>query len=83
MSLRCKKGDLAIMIKGVRVGRIVEVIGYDGFDPVYGHEWRIKTSIPLPPNEFWISPDSWMTPIRPGDLKETEETEREVEHEIQ
>jgi hypothetical protein len=79
MSLRCRKGDLAIIVRGRRVGHVVTVTDYYRFTPEYGHEWKIETSFPLPLLcDFWFCPDSWLLPIRPSDLQETNETEREV-----
>lgn len=92
MSLRCKKGDLAMVLfppyEGCFVtcmeflGR-VHVIGTDGHGGWVDNCW--ETTFPgdmkaaRGTNGKCAIPDEQLLPIRPGDLKETEETEKEVE----
>lgn len=89
--LRCKKGDLAIVLKGSYSGHFVTVKEFIGTDTAY----RITTGAYEMFNNLWVieAPtiplisgmrrivlsDEYLLPIRPGDLKETEETEKEVE----
>ena len=78
MTLRCRKGDMAICNRtefGEHVGHIVDVVDVGCFDPILGHKWLVKTRNGL----MATQPDSWMTPIRPGDLDESDETEKTLE----
>lgn len=83
MTLRCKPGDLAIVVGGsANQGCVVEVLEFAG--PMHGcidcwyisHHGQERD----PGSGFrWFVPDAEMLPIRPGDLKEVDETEKEVE----
>jgi hypothetical protein len=86
MALRCKAGDIAITVAGPRVGRVVEVIRFLGKanspienpgEDYWGIEYRGSPFADT--GEWWIARDSYMLPIRPGDLDETEETQKELE----
>jgi hypothetical protein len=76
--VKCRAGDLAMYISGCRVGRIVEVIKYYGVvetrDGVLTNAWEVRHS-DHDPSSFYFQEDAAMMPIRPGDLKETEETD--------
>lgn len=90
MSLRCKKDDMAMILKGPYSGHFVTVKEFMGRTLV----WRLSTqmyemhdnlwdieapSIPLDPGmRTHCMPDAWLLPIRPGDLQETEEKEKEI-----
>jgi len=90
--LRCKKGDLAIVLKGEYIGHYVTVIKFIGLaygKGMDGSRWH--------KDNFWETTfprgakaiegtngrggyaDDELLPIRPGDLKETEDAEKEVE----
>jgi hypothetical protein len=87
MTLRCRKGDMAydlgydpenygrICTVGEFLGtrRCVDGIFHDMWEISYGDE-RINPKT----GEKWMESDSALLPIRPGDLGETEETEREL-----
>jgi len=78
--MNCKPGDLAILKKtmhGVFVGKFVTVI-----EP---HEfvgwWQIEIPnirCPITAEGYWAALDSWLLPIRPVDLHETEDDLIEV-----
>lgn len=83
--MRCRKGDMAIMVVGESIGKMVEVGNFLGIannpiehpgDDYWAVEYR---GIPWNKKLQWlIARDSHMIPIRPGDLQETEEKEREA-----
>ena len=79
MGLRCKKGDLAMVIYGNRnLGAMVKVLEPSA---TYLNTWRISVKDErLNPVTgcHWVAEDRNLLPIRPGDLKETEETEKEM-----
>lgn len=86
--LRCKKGDLAICLRAPVSGRMVEVGEFIGkglsqrgviYENCWAVTWRDVGSVGKTGRRFAES-DSDLFPIRPGDLKETEETEKEVEN---
>lgn len=85
MNLRCKKGDLAIVLVEDWAGYIVEVLDFAGtVKDQYGDTWEdawlvSKRGEAMIGGRPVAIPDSWLLPIRPGDLKETEETEKEIE----
>jgi hypothetical protein len=78
---RCRKGDLAMHITGPDVGRIVDVIEHfpivkmkDG--QILLDAWQVKHSDHVnSPNLNFFKEDKDLLPIRPQDLKETEETD--------
>lgn len=82
MTLRCRKGDMAMLTKTAQyycVGAIVNVLEFygdyfDDWDGDHPNCWRIEYR-----SQTYIQPDDWMIPIRPGDLDETEETEKKLE----
>lgn len=77
MGLRCRAGDLAIMVAGAHVGRMVTVVRFNGDVLGFVDTWVIEANVRLPVGSVeWIAQDSWMLPIRPDELKE--ETEKEV-----
>ena len=92
--LRCRKGDLAIVIHGSKSGRICEVSEYlgttsieiSGQDHVFSDIWKIsyhgESHDPID-GCGWACRDSWLIPISPGDMKELEETEKEFDLEDQ
>lgn len=77
--MNCRLGDLAIVIKstfGESVGKIVSVVSVEPFGIA---EWLVE--IPRNPGPFaglWACHDSWLRPIRPGDLHETTDERKEV-----
>ena len=78
--MNCKPGDLAILKKtlcGEYVGKFVTVIEAHRL-PGW---WRIEIpNIPGPtPEGYWAAEDSWLIPIRPGDLHETEDDLAELQ----
>lgn len=79
--MNCKPGDLAIAIKtarGMNVGKIVTVVRADTvfYDPGI---WMIECpGVCGPFDGLWRCDDSWLMPIRPGDLHETEDERKEV-----
>jgi len=72
--MRCRKGDMAIIIKGAYSGYVVDALKFIGVSlganfPLEGaHREGIKN----------IAADKNLLPIRPVDLHETEESEREL-----
>ena len=86
--LRCKKGDLAILLRSDlgNEGKIVDVLEFSGRTffidgSVSENCWDVSLSGSETDSLTglkWSCPDHWLFPIRPGDLKETEEAEREV-----
>ena len=87
MSLRCKKGDLAIVLRGKRAGYVVEVLDFIGratgleSRKVYDDIWAVKVSGKTHgrSGRRFGERDTDLLPIRPGDLQETEESEKEIE----
>lgn len=72
--MRCKPGDIAIVIRGWNLGRVVSVLS---FDSAYTHEisgisgaWRCVSRDPLfainGPSCKVLFPDSWLIPITPA-----------------
>lgn len=87
MSLRCKKGDLAFALRAPVAGRTVEIGDFIGsgisqhgviHENAWAVTWRDKGSVGTTGRPF-AERDCDLLPIRPGDLKETEETEKEIE----
>lgn len=86
MTLRCRKGDMAMIVVGHRSGSVVDVLDFcgtrDTCDGVFPDLWYIadRGQETNPENgNHWVCPDSYLIPIRPGDLKETDETEKTLE----
>lgn len=88
MTLRCRKGDIAIVLRSHtgHEGKIVEVkefIGYaetrDG--TVFNDLWAISIGgvSHAPDGIPYGNSDRNLLPIRPGDLDETQEIEKELE----
>lgn len=74
--LKCKTGDLAILLKGNHVGYIVEVLEFQPFVETVRHGykhnvWHIHHP-DFDPNFRHCMEDEYLLPIRPGDLDETE-----------
>lgn len=87
MSLRCKKGDLAIALRPAVAGLVVEVRDFIGgaisdcgrpLNNAWFVTWRDDGGVAESGSPF-AECDNELLPIRPGDLKETEEAEKEVE----
>lgn len=87
--MRCKKGDLAIVLRGGFAGYIVDVLDFVGKSHDFksgearNNAWAIRvrgeTHSPVYGKRFGAT-DEDLLPIRPGDLKETEtEKEKEIE----
>lgn len=98
--MRCKAGDLALIIKSNLISnRMLPVtvdvyIGYmnegDKFEyngincvaPVSDHYWWISSKYgletPYGPTTKAYSPDTWLLPIRPDLLSDSEETGEEI-----
>ena len=81
--LRCKKGDLAIVIKSYSggLGLVVVVGEYLGKKIVDGGVLMNAWSTFHPRDKIgieYISDDADLLPIRPDELKEEEEKEREL-----
>ncbi|SEO78357.1 hypothetical protein [Nitrosovibrio sp. Nv6] len=83
--LRCRKGDLAIVLEGKWLGRVVEVgefIGSAMLSQVLHHDlWLIshKGKDRHPAFGYlYCQEDRYLLPIRPRDLKEVEEAEKEL-----
>lgn len=84
MTLRCRKGDLAMVIKsdaGRAVGKFVDVLEFYGEAHGKDNCWfvRYEGSTTDMFGTPYVQPDAWLLPIRPGDLDETEEAEKELE----
>lgn len=87
MTLRCRKGDMAIVLKGAWSGKIVDVVEFVGVMPgnvtgqIYKDIWKIRYqgSCYSDSGAMRGFPDEYLLPIRPGDLDESEETERVME----
>ena len=79
--LRCKTGDLAIVLKSGkgREGFIVTVGRFIGDRAGLFNLWAVDARIPPPPSYGeWCAQDKDLLPIRPDELNETEETEKEI-----
>ena len=83
MTLRCRKGDMAFVVKSFsgREGWMVDVVEYVGTgmtsEGIFPNLWR--TSHKNDGLTSYFSDDSHLLPIRPGDLDESEETEKTLE----
>jgi hypothetical protein len=63
------------------LGWIVKIKEYLGDSYAgYRNVWWVEAENNIPPLGRWIGSDSWLLPIRPGDLQETDEAEREIEN---
>jgi len=98
MSLRCKKGDMAIIVKGVYAGHFVTVLEFvgnsmgirpNGDFVEYRDLWLAQSDTIEHPFAYLNpcmgkgqihAPDHHLLPIRPGDLQESDETEKEIEN---
>jgi hypothetical protein len=93
MALRCRKGDMAIIIKGAYSGYVVDVLQFIGCISATNSEgvlsavddaWLISVNSPLKGVHALrrvtnkVACDKYLLPIRPGGLRETEESEREL-----
>jgi hypothetical protein len=91
MALRCRKGDMAIIIKGAYSGYIVDVLQFIGVSLgnnskgvlcTLDDAWLIGVNSPLKGAHREgiknIAADKNLLPIRPRDLHETEESEKEL-----
>lgn len=82
--LKCRKGDLAILLEGPYSGYIVDVVEYCGTRQMTDGEivvngWRIQhPSFPPPSITRSYARDKNLLPIRPGDLDESETDERSL-----
>ena len=81
--MKCRKGDLAIVLQGPLVGAIVKVLRCAGTltmsdGEVLVNAWQTHHSSNNP-NWDYFKEDRYLLPIRPGDLKETEERISEKE----
>lgn len=77
--LRCRKGDLAILLEGRFTGYIVDVVEYyptvelsDG--EVLVNAWHIRHPSDEPGVQYFKL-DKYLLPIRPGELAESETEE--------
>ena len=84
--LRCRAGDLAFCLKGGSIGLMVEVLKYHGGyvsqnGVYYPHVWMVRVSGQERNHDgtFFAEDDSNLLPIRPAELKETEETKTNAE----
>lgn len=88
MALRCKEGDLAVMLNGQYVGYIVRVGEFIGsIGNVYSlsrkelvrrdNAWRVYGLADYPCN--FVEEDRYMQPIRPPKVAKTTETKQEIE----
>lgn len=91
--LRCRKGDMAMILRGPYVGQFVDVLefvgtslgaGPVGFIGEVDDVWEIsapRNSKPHPgaTTDKFIARDSSLLPIRPGDLDEAKETSKVLE----
>lgn len=81
--MRCKKGDLAIVVKSPNkftIGWIVEIKEYLGDSyGGYRYVWEIEAKNHQPKIGRWIGSDDWLLPIHPGDLHEIAETKKVLE----
>lgn len=98
--MRCKQGDLAIVLKSVtgtsdgKYVTVCEYIGYFNAEEHFVHN-GIHCQVPITDNYWWIEcpsgfqtpygptkraygPDTWLKPIPPDLLDDTEETGDEV-----
>lgn len=90
MGLRCKVGDLAIVLRSPtdRAGRICMVDSFVGFantvnDGLQGDMWAVSYNGETHSGRGFRygCRDSDLLPIRPEELKEEEERERELDKE--
>lgn len=77
--LRCRKGDLAILLTGSYAGIIVDVLEYHSSvtvsnAPPMVDAWHIRHPSDEPRTKYYFE-DRYMLPIRPGDLDQTETDE--------
>jgi hypothetical protein len=78
-SLKCRKGDIAIILEGPCVGFVVDVVEYYGVSEMTDGEvltnaWHIKHHTD-DPDWNYFKEDKCLLPIRPGDLDESETDE--------
>jgi hypothetical protein len=75
--MRCKKGDMAHIINGtdgLNVGKVVEVVAYQGEHSKYGPVWRVKSHGGNLITEYGgvgitcDCPDEWLKPFPPEPL---------------
>ena len=74
--LKCRKGDLAIVLVGPRAGYIVDVLEYHprvvlGNGKVMVDAWHTRHPSDEPDIDYF-NRDKNLLPIRPGDLEESE-----------
>ena len=89
MVLRCKEGDLAIVLKGRHKGYIVHAVKYVGdtvSQSIHGAQsystaaWHVECKALNPLyTERLICPDKYLQPIRPPKVAKTTETKQEIE----
>ena len=89
--MNCKPGDLACIVGGLTapspsLGRVVEVIRFEGEFKDRGPVWLVRSQEPLPTNrgpkcEFH-SRDAWLRPIS-GVPVHDEETESHIQQQQQ
>lgn len=77
--LRGRKGDLAILLEGPRIGAIVKVLKYVGAltlsdGQVLVNAWQTHHSSNEPDCDYFKE-DKYLLPIRPGELAESETEE--------
>lgn len=77
--LRCREGDLAVLLAGSDVGKFVNVLEFQPFVGTVSHGYKYNVwHIHHPdfdPNFRHCIEDKYLLPIRPGDLDETETDE--------
>jgi hypothetical protein len=66
--------------RDIATGQIVKVLDFHGDALGQPNCWYVlfQNEMINEDGKRYIQPDSWMLPIRPGDLQETDETEREL-----
>ena len=74
--LKCRKGDLAIVLIGPNAGLLVDVAKYCGTiemsdGQVLINAWQVKHPSDDPDIDYFRE-DKYLLPIRPGDLEESE-----------
>lgn len=79
IEIRCKTGDIAILLTGPHVGYIVDILEFQPFVETVRHGykynvWHINHS-DFDQNFRHCMEDEYLLPIRPGDLDETETDE--------
>jgi hypothetical protein len=77
--LKCKTGDIAILLAGKHVGYIVEILEFQPFVLTVSHGykydvWHINHP-DFDQNFRHCMEDKYLLPIRPGDLDESETDE--------